>query len=148
MNTPCSRRDQRAGQVPNCGLSEDVPDNRGKQPDDQRPGHRADQDLDLRAHPPQPGIEIRAAFSSTWEPGKATVDAALKLSPRHRTQKRDERGLSPRVFCNEAVVTRLIGALLLEQNKWAVQRARHEPGNDAADAAAFRRVFDTGGFDA
>ncbi|CAO3372758.1 Mobile element protein [Azospirillum argentinense] len=34
------------------------------------------------------------------------------------------------IFPNEAAITRLIGAILLERNdEWAVQRALHDPGN-------------------
>ena len=38
------------------------------------------------------------------------------------------------IFLNEAAITRLVGAILLEQNdEWAVQRALHDAGNHRAD---------------
>ena len=50
-------------------------------------------------------------------------------NPARTPQRRDQatqRGEVIGIFPNEAAVTRLIGALLLEQNdEWAVQRARY-----------------------
>ncbi len=62
----------------------------------------------------------------TWDSrpstGKAPLDQSAR-TPQRRDQAQDE---VVGIFPNEAAITRLVGALLLEQNdEWAVQRARY-----------------------
>ena len=69
----------------------------------------------------------RPTYSPTWTSPKSIEPRSISTNPLERLNGEIKRRTDVvGIFPNEAAITRLVGALLLEQNdEWAVQRGRY-----------------------